>query len=105
QLAAVAGIDETRRVDDRDAVLEGEPAARLHVARVAGRNGHGDTGADTRAVARAENDALTGGEVESRVARVGAPGQDCVWSQPADGELDGQPSSRFRSASAMTKGA
>src|SRR5262245_56930746 len=40
QLAAVAGVDETRRVDERDAVFDREPAAWLHVAGVAARNRH-----------------------------------------------------------------
>ena len=35
QLAAVAGVDEARRVDDRDAVLGGEARTWLHEARMA----------------------------------------------------------------------
>ena len=42
QLAAVARVDETRRVDDRDPVLRGEARARLHEAGVALRDRDGE---------------------------------------------------------------
>ena len=51
QLAAVAGVDEPRRVDDRDPVLRREPRARLHEPRVPVRDRDGEPGR-RRALAR-----------------------------------------------------
>ena len=73
QLAAVAGVDEARRVHDRDPVLRREPRARLDEAGVA-RPGSRPR-ARCRPVARspgAELDALARREVEPRVAGVRA---------------------------------
>ena len=66
QLAAVAGVDEARRVDDRDAVLRGEARARLDEAGVPLRDRDGEAGPDERALAGRELDALARGEVEAR---------------------------------------
>ena len=52
QLAAVAGVDEAGRVDDRDAVLRREARARLHEARVPVGDRDGEPGRDERALAR-----------------------------------------------------
>ena len=75
ELAAVAGVDEPGRVDDRDPVPRREPRARLDEAGVALRDRDREAGADDRALARAELDALARGEIEPGVARVGALGQ------------------------------
>ena len=58
QLAAVAGVDEARRVDDRDAVLRGEAGARLDEAGVPVGDRDGEPGADERALTRRQLDAL-----------------------------------------------
>ena len=52
ELAAVAGVDEARRVHDRDAVPRGEPGPRLHEAGVAVGDRDGETGADERPARR-----------------------------------------------------
>ena len=72
QLAAVAGVDEARRVDDRDAVLRREPRTRLDEPRVAVGDRDREPGADERTLAGRELDALAGREVEARIARVRA---------------------------------
>ena len=69
QLAAVARVDEARRVDDRDAVLRREPRARLHVARVPVRDRDREPGRHERTRARRELDALAGREVDARRRR------------------------------------
>ena len=72
QLAAVAGVDEPGRVDDRDAVPRGEARARLDEAGVAVGDRDREAGADGRPLPRREHDALAGREVEARVAGVRA---------------------------------
>ena len=52
QLAAVAGVDQARGVDERDPVLAREPRARQHQAGVALRDRDRDAGADAGALAR-----------------------------------------------------
>ena len=51
-LAAVAGVDQPRGVDDRDAVPEREARPRHDEPRVAVRDRHREPGADHRALAR-----------------------------------------------------
>ena len=68
ELAAVAGVDQTRRVDDRDAVAVGKSGARLHEARVALGDRDGQSRADDGALARSELHALACGEIEPRIA-------------------------------------
>jgi hypothetical protein len=88
KLAPVPRVDETRRVHDRDPVLDGEPGARGDEARVARRDRDRDPGADERPLARRQLVVLAGDEVEAGVARVRSPGQDGVVPQPRDGDLD-----------------
>ena len=88
QLAAVAGVDQPRRVHDRDAVLRREARARLDEARVSLGDRDGEPGADQRALARCELDVLARREVEARVAGVGAARDDRVVAQPPDRQLD-----------------
>ena len=97
QLAAVAGVDQARRVDDRDPVLRRQAGARLDEACVALRDRHREARRDQRPLAGTELDALAGREIEAGVARVGAPGQHGVVPQPLDRQLD-QALSRVASA-------
>ena len=83
QLAAVAGVDEPGRVDDRDAVLRGEPRARLHEAGVPLGDRDGEPGRDERALTGRELDTVAGAEVEPGVARVGARRHDRLVAHPA----------------------
>ena len=85
-------------------MLLGEAGARLDVARVSRRNRDRDARADRRTLSRLERDSLARREIEARVVGVGALREHRVGAQPANGELD-QPSSRFRSASAIMNGA
>ena len=62
----------------------GEARARLDEAGVALGDRDGEAGADRRPLARAEHDALAGGQVEPRVAGVGALGKRRVLAQPRD---------------------
>src|SRR5581483_4729018 len=103
QLAAVARVDEPRRVDDRDAVLARQAGARLDEAGVPLRNRHCEAGADERALSGRQLDPFACGEVEARVAGVGTPGNERVRAQPLDENL-GQAVSR-RAASATRYGA
>ena len=66
----------------------GQPRAGLHKARVALGDGHREARADERALARAELDPFTGGQVESGVACIGALGDDRLLVQPRDRQLD-----------------
>ena len=88
QLAAVAGVDEPRRVDHRDPVLRGEARARLDEARVALGDRDGEAGADERRARpvrarRARTRRGRGPHRRHRPAR-----HDRVVAQPADRELD-----------------
>jgi hypothetical protein len=69
-------------------VVGGEARARLDEAGMALRDRDREPGADGRPLAGGELDALAGGEVEARVARVGAGRDDRRVVQPADPELD-----------------
>src|SRR2546430_10471638 len=86
-LAAVAGVDQARRIDHGDAVPRGEPRAWLDGAGVALRNRNRQTGAYHRPLPRAELDALASGQVEAGVARVGADGNDRVLADALEREL------------------
>ena len=107
QLAAVAGVDEPGRVHDRDPVLDRRgrsAAARSRRSRAGSRRRR-----PSRRVARSpglEHDALARGEVEARVSR---RRRAAAARRPAaaggSAARRAQPSSRFRSASAITNGA
>ena len=87
-LAAVALVDQARRVHDRQAVPRREAGARLNEARVAFGDRDREAGADERPLPRSELVPLAGGEVEAGVARVRALGHDRVRVQAADRKLD-----------------
>ena len=93
ELAAIAGVDQSGRIDDRDAVLGGEPGSRLDEACVPGGDRDGQAGADCCPRARRQLGVLARRQIESRVARVGACRHDRVGVEPLDGE-SGQASSR-----------
>jgi hypothetical protein len=84
QLAAVARVDETRRVDDRDPVLRRQARPRLNEARVPLRDRDREPRGDERPLARREDDAFAGGEVEAGVALVRACRQDSLVPEPLD---------------------
>ena len=87
ELAAIAGVDEARRVHDRDAVPRREPRARLDEAGVAVGDRDREAGADDGARSRRELDPLAGGEVEARVAGVRARRQRRLVVEALDGQL------------------
>ena len=88
KLAAVARVDEARRIDDRDAMLRREPGAWLDKPGIAVGDRDGKAGCNERTFPGRELDALAGGQVEARVARVGTRGYDGVRAQPPDRQLD-----------------
>ena len=88
ELAAIARVDQPRRVDDRDPVPRCKSRARLHEARMALGDRDGEPGADGRPLARPELDALARRQVEAGIARVGALGDRRVLAQPRDRELE-----------------
>jgi hypothetical protein len=88
KLAAVAGIDEPRRVHHRETVAGCEPGAGLDEAGVAVRDRDGKPRADEGSLAWRELDALAGREVQAGIPRVGALGNDRVIPQPLDRQLD-----------------
>ena len=86
QLAAVGGVDDPRRVDERDAVAQREPAARHDEPGVAGRDGEGDARRHDRPPAAGLDDcALPGVEVEPGVAGMGVGRQRKVGIEADDG--------------------
>jgi hypothetical protein len=78
QLAAVAGIDEARAVDDRDAMLRREAGPRLYEACVAVGDRNGQSGRNEGTLPRGELDPLAGRQIEPRIAAVRAPRDDGV---------------------------
>ena len=84
-LVAVAGVDEARRVHDRDAVPQREARARLHEARVARRDRDRDAGRHERAPAAAARASRRRGvEVEAGVAVVLRGREREAGVEPAD---------------------
>src|SRR5207244_1960350 len=76
QLAAIAAVDEPRRVEAGNAVVGGEAAAGQHEAGVTIGNGDADAGTDARpSPAGLERDGLRCGEVGPGVTRVGVAGE------------------------------
>ena len=75
ELAAIAGVDETRRVEARDPVLQGEPAAWLHEAGIPDGYCNGGAGGHERSSAtRRELDVVARDEVGTRIT-VGGVGR------------------------------
>ena len=85
-LAAVAGVDQARRVDERDAVPRGQAGARQHQARVALRDRDRDAGADARPLPRADRRGLGRAQVPAGVVLVRALGRARRVGEPL--ELD-----------------
>ena len=86
-LAAVAGVDHPGRVDDREAVAQGEPRARNDEAGVALGDLDRDAGADRGPLPRADRDLLARAEVEARIAAVGSRRQHRVVAELHDAQL------------------
>src|SRR5437588_7664410 len=87
-LTAVAGIDQPWRVDDGDPVPGGKPGAWLDESGVSVRNRDRQTGANNGPLPGPELHALAGGQVEARVTRIGAGGDDRVFAETLDLQLD-----------------
>lgn len=85
-LAAIAGVDESGAVEDRDPVLGGEPGPRLDEACVPRRNLDGQPGSDDRPLPRAELMALARGEIQPGVSLVRTIRHHGVLAQPSDPE-------------------
>ena len=85
-LAAVAGVDEPRGVDDRDAVPGGEARTRQREGRQTRRKAEGDARADDGAAERWDDVVLGRVEIEGGVVLVGAFGQAGAVVQQAHGQ-------------------
>ena len=106
ELAAVAGVDEARRVHDRDAVLGGEPRARLDEAGVTVGDRNGEAGADDGPLPGAELHPLAGREIEAGIACVRADRQRRRVVETLHGQLGHAPvRRRLGASSAMRYGA
>ena len=104
QLAAVAGVDEARRVHDRDPVPGREPRARLHEAGVPLGDRHCEPGRDQRPLARRELDADRRRPGRARRRRsTRAPGSPPRPATAGSGARSGR--SPARAASAIRYGA
>jgi hypothetical protein len=71
ELAAVAGVDESGRVQHRHALLHRQSGAGQHEAGVTSGNGHGETGGNQAPLAGLEPRELGGAEIEAGVSRLG----------------------------------
>jgi len=87
-LAAVARVDQPRRVHDRDPVPGGEAGARLDEACEPLRDGDREPCRNDRALAGSELHAFAGREVEAGVPCIRPSGQRCLLPQADDGKLD-----------------
>ncbi len=76
ELPAVALVDQTRCVDERDAVLGRQARAREHEPGVARRQFDRDPGRDPRPFARLEHEVVQRAQIEAGIAGVGAHGDD-----------------------------
>ena len=83
-LAAVSGVEGARGVDDREAVLRGESAARDDEPDVAVGKGDGGAGADEGALARPQFDRLRRRSVGSGVTRMRVLGNVVPGEQHLD---------------------
>ena len=86
-LAAIAGVDEARRVDQGDTVLGGEAGARQREGRDPRRQTQSDAGADHLALLRRHDRVLDREEVEGGVAVVGALRQARTGGEEHHGDL------------------
>jgi oligoribonuclease len=82
ELVAVPGVDQSRCIEDRHAVAQGEPATRLHKPGVAVRDSDRDTGRNERPPAsRREDGALPRHQIRASVAVMGVNRQRQVGIQ------------------------
>jgi hypothetical protein len=90
QLAAVAGVDEARRVDDRDPVPRGQPRARDDEPGHAGRQRDRHAGPDDAPAGGPQREVLDAREVEPRVVLVRPARGHGGGVQQADLQLRGE---------------
>src|SRR5690348_14042747 len=104
QLAAVAGVDQPRRIGQCDAVLGGEPGARQNEPRVACGNRNRDARADARTLAWLEPGRLNRAQVVARIVLVRALRLARGRRQPleADPQAGGRPFSSYGRSRAAT---
>jgi len=88
-LASVAGVDDARRVQHGDAMVQGQPTARHHEAHPPHGNGHRDTGGNQHPSSVAGyHDVVTRHQVQPRVARarIGRKRKFSIEANDLDGE-------------------
>ena len=85
-LAAIARVDQPRRVEDGHAAAQGQARARKHEPGVARRDRERETGADQRARTRLDHHARGGVQVESRVGGARVARQGNVRIETLDGD-------------------
>ena len=91
-LAAVRGVDQARRVGQRQAVVQGVAAARQHEPGVADGDGDGDARRHQQPPTGRRHDAvLTGPQIEAGIAGVGVGGQREVGVESDDRHGAAQP--------------
>ena len=93
-LATIAGIDQTGRVDDRHAVASGESRTWQGERRDPGRQAERDTGRYHGAFLRRYHEVDGRMKVEGGVAGVGAGGQPGLGSQASDRQVHLYPTPR-----------
>jgi hypothetical protein len=103
-LAAVARIDQARRVREGEPTPGREPAPREHEARVALRDRDGDSGRDHRALPRRDHRVGGGPQVKAGVPGVLRGGELGLGAEPAEPHLHGQGSSGSISSSRLPNG-
>ena len=86
-LAAVAGVDQARRVRQGEAVLRGQARARQHQPGVSVGDRDGEPGRHHRARPRRDLEVGVRAQVEPGVARVLGLGQRGARVEPAEGQL------------------
>ena len=102
-LAAVARVDQARRVDDRDPVPGSKARPRLDEACIPLGDRHGEPRADERSLPGPEPDLVAGGEVEAGIAVVGAVRHARVLAEALNLELDHRPRAFALAAGSATR--
>lgn len=88
-LASIARVDQPGRVDQRYAVAQREAGARQHEAGTAGRDGHGQPGADRGPLPRAQRERLGCPQVIAGVVGVRALGRHGVRGEAREAQRHG----------------
>ena len=88
QLAAIPGVHEAGRIDNREPVARCETRTRLDEAGITVGNRNRQAGADERPLAGAELDTLARSEIEAGVTCIGALRDDCICMQSLDRKFD-----------------